>query len=152
VSRALARSEYGQRRSQCERAARRLGVEQLATAKAADLRRLSGVELKRARHVVTECARVRSAARALKRGDTNALGRLLTASHASLRDDFEVSLPEVDRQVEEALAAGALGARMVGGGFGGAILAIWSPGDKRGVAFARRQRAVWCGAWRTVRD
>lgn len=152
VTRALARSEYGRRRTECERAARRLGVERLASAKAADLRRLRGVELKRVRHVVTECARVRSAARALKRGDANALGRLLTSSHASLRDDFEVSLPEVDRQVEVALAAGALGARMVGGGFGGAILAIWAPGDGRGATFAREHRTIWSGRWRAVRD
>ncbi len=152
VSRALARSEYGRRRAECERAAGRLGVKRLASARAADLAKLRGVALERARHVVTECARVRSAARALKRGDASALGRLLTASHASLRDDFDVSLPEVDRRVEDALVAGALGARMVGGGFGGAILAVWPPGDERGAAFARRHRTVWSGEWGTVRD
>lgn len=148
VSRALARSAYGQRRAECERAARRLGVARLADARAADIARLRGLERRRARHVVTECARVRAAARALRRRDLAALGRLVHASHASLRDDFEVSLPAVDRQVEEALAAGALGARMVGGGFGGAILAVWRAGDPRGPAFARRPRVLWAGDWR----
>ncbi len=150
VSRALARSAYGRRRKECERAARRLGVDRLAEAK--ELGALRGVVLRRARHVLTECARVLDAARALRAGDSAALGRLLSASHASLRDDFDVSLPAVDRQVEAALAAGALGARMVGGGFGGAILAIWAPGDRRGPAFARRKRALWSGSWGRVRD
>jgi galactokinase len=143
VTRALARTDYALRRSECERAARLLGLARLADARPSDLARLRGAALRRARHVVTECARVRAAARALSRRDAPALGRLLTASHSSLRDDFEVSLPAVDRRVEEALAAGALGARMVGGGFGGAILALWKMNDARATSFAVRAPGVF---------
>ena len=78
----------------------------------------------RVRHVETENARVLEMADALERGDLAHAGRVMTASHASLRDDYEVSTPELDRIVEEALAAGALGARLVGGGFGGSVLAL----------------------------
>jgi galactokinase len=66
--------------------------------------------------------------RALERRDFDALGRLLDASHASLRDDYEVSVPEVERTVEECKRAGALGARIMGGGFGGSVLALFAPG------------------------
>lgn len=143
VRRSLDRSGYAARRAQCERAASVLGVRRLAEARPGDLARLDGVLLRRARHVVGECARVAAAERAMKRRDAAALGRLLVRSHASLRDDFDVSLPEVDRQVEAALAAGALGARMVGGGFGGAILTLWEKEDPRATDFARGQRGVF---------
>ena len=83
----------------------------------------AGME-KRVRHVRTENARVRAFAAALEQGDLAAAGRLLLESHASLRDDYEVSVPELDALVERATAAGALGARLVGGGFGGSILAL----------------------------
>jgi galactokinase len=83
----------------------------------------AGLE-KRVRHVRTENERVRAFAAALERGDLEECGRLLLASHASLRDDYEVSVPELDDLVERAVAAGALGARLVGGGFGGSILAL----------------------------
>jgi galactokinase len=101
VPRALADSAYAQRR------------EELA----------AGME-RRVRHVRTENARVLELADALERGDLAAAGRLMSASHASLRDDYEVSTPELDRIVEDAVAAGAYGARLVGGGFGGSVLAL----------------------------
>ena len=79
---------------------------------------------RRLRHVSTENARVRDAVAALERDDWSALGRLMTASHVSLRDDYEVSAPELDAAVDAALTAGALGARMTGGGFGGSAIAL----------------------------
>jgi galactokinase len=79
---------------------------------------------RRVRHVETENERVRAAVEALERGDLDALGPLFAASHASLRDDYEVSTPSLDRLVERALEAGAFAARMTGGGFGGSIVAL----------------------------
>jgi galactokinase len=79
---------------------------------------------KRVQHVATENDRVRATVEALGRGDLQALGALFAASHASLRDDYEVSTPALDRVVEAALAAGAIGARMTGGGFGGSVVAL----------------------------
>jgi galactokinase len=79
---------------------------------------------RRARHVVTEIARVRMAVDAITLGDWPALGGLFAASHASMRDDFEISCPELDVAVEAAVAAGAVGARMTGGGFGGSAVAV----------------------------
>ena len=79
---------------------------------------------RRARHVVTEIARVERAVEALGRDDFHALGELFLASHASMRDDFEISVPELDTAVEAAVGAGALGARMTGGGFGGSAIAL----------------------------
>jgi galactokinase len=91
----------------------------------ADRRReLEAGEPRRVRHVETENERVRAAVDALEANDLNALGELFAASHASLRDDYEVSTPALDRVVAAALAAGAIGARMTGGGFGGSIVAI----------------------------
>ena len=85
---------------------------------------LGDERLRRARHVVSENARVLAAVRALETGDADALGPLMAASHASLRDDFEVSVVELDTAVEAALEAGAVGARMTGGGFGGSAVAL----------------------------
>jgi galactokinase len=82
----------------------------------------------RARHVFEENARVDAAVDALARGDLPELGRLLERSHASLRDLYEVSVPEVNATVARALDAGAAGARMMGGGFGGQVLALMPPG------------------------
>ncbi len=79
----------------------------------------------RVRHVETENARVIAFVAALERGDLAAAGGLMSASHASLRDDYEVSTPELDRIVEDAVGKGAYGARLVGGGFGGAVLALF---------------------------
>jgi galactokinase len=124
----LADGQYAARRSECRQAAELLGIpalrdvtpEQLDDAAA----RLEPVLLRRARHVVTEQARVQDAVVALRDGDWPALGRLLSASHASLRDDYEVSVPELDGAVDAAEGAGALGARVTGGGFGGNIVAL----------------------------
>ena len=82
------------------------------------------VLVRRARHVVTENRRVLDAADLLRAGQLDRVGPLLSASHSSLRDDFEVSWPEADAAVEAALEAGALGARMTGGGFGGSVIAL----------------------------
>jgi galactokinase len=121
---ALADGQYGERRASCEAAAAEAGV---ATLREIDpdgldeaLQRLSSPTLrKRARHVVTEIDRVKRAVAALHADDFTGLGALFLASHASLRDDFEVSCVELDTAVEAAVTAGALGARMTGGGFGG---------------------------------
>lgn len=122
---ALADGEYAARRSECEAAARELGVEWLADAGVDATVRLTDETLKaRTRHVLTETARVRGAVNAIGRRAWEQLGTILTASHASLRDDFQVSCPELDVAVDAALAGGALGARMTGGGFGGSAIAL----------------------------
>jgi galactokinase len=119
---------YADRRAACEAAAATLGVPALRDATptqveaAADA--LGEQGLRRARHVVTENARVLEAVRLLRAGELERLGPLLAASHASLRDDYEVSSPELDTAVEAAVAAGAVGARMTGAGFGGSALAL----------------------------
>ena len=124
VERGLADTGYNDRRAACERAARTLGVKQLRDAGEADLWHLSGEELMRARHIVTENARVLEAAEALRVGDFPELGRLMYASHLSMRDDFEISTRELDTFVELAEAAGAPGARLTGAGFGGCAIAL----------------------------
>jgi galactokinase len=124
VERGLADTGYNDRRSTCESAARTLGIEELRDATEEDLKRLSGEELKRARHVVSENARVLEAVEALKYDDFEELGRLMYASHASLRDDYEVSTPELDTFVETAKEHGATGARLTGAGFGGCAVAL----------------------------
>ena len=124
VERGLADTGYNDRRAACERAARTLGVEQLRDAREEDLGRLSGEELKRARHIVTENARVIEAVEALRAGDFRDVGRLMYASHASMRDDFEISTPELDTFVELAEESGAQGARLTGAGFGGSAIAL----------------------------
>ena len=126
-SRSLAESGYNERREECRRAAELLGVESLRDADDA-----SGLPdpLDRARPARghRERARGRSRGRRWSAGDPGALGELLDASHASLRDDYEVSVPEVERAVEACTEAGALGARIMGGGFGGSVLALFPPG------------------------
>lgn len=128
VSRELIDGEYNARRAQCERAARELGVTSLRDAEPtdADFSALDPVDAKRARHVVGEIARTRAAADAIARGAIGELGALMRASHASMRDDFEASHPEVDHLVDRlnAMIGTEGGARMTGGGFGGAIVAI----------------------------
>jgi galactokinase len=142
---ALGDGRYAQRRSECEQAAARLGVGSLRDVTSpAEVGRLDDPVLRRrARHVVTENGRVKQAVALLTRGDLAGVGPLLYASHASLRDDFEVSWPEADVAVDAAMAAGALGARMMGGGFGGSALALVPAGQRAvGAAitaeFARR--------------
>lgn len=121
----LADGEYAARRDECERAAAELGLEHLSQAGLDATVKLTDEVLKaRTRHVLTETARVRAAVSALNRGAWPQLGAIFTASHESLRDDFEVSCPELDIAVEAAIEAGALGARMTGGGFGGSAIAL----------------------------
>jgi len=121
-----ASSGYNERREECRRAAELLGVESLRDA--ANAGGLPDPLNRRVRHVISENERVDAAVAALRERDAEALGRLLDASHASLRDDYEVSVPEVERAVAACHDAGALGARIMGGGFGGSVLALFSPG------------------------
>lgn len=120
---------YADRRRSCEEAARTLGVSALRDISLEDLDSVLAtlsdeVRRRRVRHVVTENARVMESVARLRAGDIGRIGPLLTASHASLRDDYEVTVPEVDIAVEAALAAGALGARITGGGFGGCVIVL----------------------------
>src|SRR6185369_2035227 len=111
----------------CEAAARTLGVPALrdVTDLDAALATLPDeISRRRVRHVVSEDARVHAVVSLLRSGRPADIGPLLTASHASLRDDFEVTVPELDVAVEAAVDAGALGARMTGGGFGGCVIAL----------------------------
>jgi galactokinase len=125
---------YGQRRAECEEAARRLGIPSLRDLTGlGELARLTDPVLRRrVRHVVRDNQRVLEVVALLRSSSSGPpgaevyrqIGRLLAQAHASLRDDFEVSWPEADEAVEAALAAGAYGARMIGGGFGGSVLAL----------------------------
>ena len=128
VSRENASSGYNERRAECARACELLGVESLREATAAGAARLPDPLGRRVLHVIQENARVDSAVSALARGDLASVGPLLDASHASLRDQYEVSTPEVERTVELMKATGAAGARVMGGGFGGAVLGLFPPG------------------------
>jgi galactokinase len=138
VTHALVSGEYADRRAECERAARLLGVPALGTV--TDPRVIDKLDdpllRRRARHVITDSARARAIAEVLTaygaRGGEPAeeaeayrfIGKLLAEGHASLRDDFEVSWPAADAAVDAAAAAGAYGAKMIGGGFGGSVLAL----------------------------
>ncbi|MEU8438069.1 galactokinase [Streptomyces sp. NPDC029216] len=128
VAHDLADGAYAALRAGCERAARLLGLPALRDLAEAELPgalgRLPAELVPLVRHVVTENARVGRAVEQLAAGQPSALGPLLTAGHASLRDDYGVSCPETDLAVESAVAAGALGARMTGGGFGGSVIAL----------------------------
>jgi galactokinase len=153
-------NEYAARRAACEAAAKALGVRALRDIDAAGLdSALAGLDdetqRRRVRHVVTENQRVLDTV-ALLRGDSTpgggssgagaitAIGPLLTASHASMRDDYEITVPEVDTIVDTALAAGAYGARMTGGGFGGCVLALVDA--ERGEAVADAVARAFAGA------
>jgi galactokinase len=128
VTHAHSTGGYGERRAACERGAAALGVPALRDVSLGDLDRLAtlvdDVTFRRVRHVVTENQRVLDTVRTLRESGPTAIGDLLVASHASMRDDFEISVPELDTAVEAALSAGAVGARMTGGGFGGAAIAL----------------------------
>jgi len=154
----LVDGEYGQRRAECEEAARRLGVSSLRSLTTpAEADRLADPVLRRrARHVVTDNQRVLDVVALLSAPLAPAgqhspveiyrdIGQLLTESHASLRDDFEVSWPEADATVAAALAAGAFGARMMGGGFGGSVLALvpTAAGPVRDAVTAAFARHAW---------
>jgi galactokinase len=131
---ALVDGEYAERRRSCEQAVEILGVRALRDVAVDDLddalaRLGDGAEgdllRKRVRHIVTENARVLDVVAALRAGDdVRTIGPALTASHASMRDDFEITVPQIDVAVDAALEAGAYGARMTGGGFGGCVLAL----------------------------
>jgi galactokinase len=142
--------EYAARRRTCEEAAATLGVPALrdigvdeldeALAKLTD-----EVARKRVRHVVTEDQRVLDTIEVLGRGDVRAVGPLMTASHDSMRDDYEITVPEVDTAVRAALAAGAYGARMTGGGFGGCVLALVETAAAEAVEAAVRDAFTQAG-------
>jgi galactokinase len=128
-------------------AATALGVTHLAGATADDVDRLDDDVLRRrTRHVVTETRRVRDVIEAVGEARWDAVGGLFTASHASLRDDFEVSSPELDAAVDAAVAAGALGARMTGGGFGGSAIAL-VPEDSVGAVEKQCRTAFADAGW-----
>ena len=128
VEHAHASGGYRERRASCEKGAAAFDVRALRDLTVDDLPRareiLDDVTFRRVRHIVTENQRVLDTVAALDLAGPRAIGDLLTASHASMRDDFEISVPELDLAVETTLAAGALGARMTGGGFGGAAIAL----------------------------
>ena len=128
IARSLADSSYAERRSQCEAAAAIIGP--LGLASRSDLERLEDpVTRARARHVISESARVDAAARALIDGDLHVVGELMNESHCSLRDDFAVSLTAIDDLVEQLCRQpGVHGARMTGAGFGGCVVALTEPG------------------------
>jgi galactokinase len=121
-------SGYNERRAECEAACDALGVTHLSAADPAQAARLPEPLNRRARHVLEEDQRVRAAVAALRDDDLPALGALLDASHASLRDLYDASTDAVDRAVNRLRNAGAAGARMVGGGFGGHVLGLLPPG------------------------
>jgi galactokinase len=119
---------YNERRAECARACELLGVYSLSEARAPAVERLPDPLRRRARHVLSENERVRTAVAALRDDDIAALGALLSASHASLRDDYEISTAAVEQTVARLSDAGAAGARIMGGGFGGCVLALFAPG------------------------
>lgn len=125
---ALIDGGYAERRASCEAVATQFGIPSMRrlTREVLEARKseISETEYIRARHAVTEIARVQEAVKALRANDFTTLGRLINESHISLRDDYTVSCPELDVAVEASLSAGALGARMVGGGFGGSAIAL----------------------------
>jgi galactokinase len=144
VSHRLAGGDYNTRRAECERACARLGVGQLRELTLADLPRINALPEplnRRARHVVTENDRVPAAVAALRAGDLQRLGELFYASHASMRDDYQVSVPEIDLLIELARAdAVVLGARLTGGGFGGSVVVL-ARHQEGGAAAARLARS-----------
>jgi galactokinase len=144
VTHAHATGGYRDRRASCERGAAALGVPALrdvSTTELADAQgRLDDETFRRVRHIVTENQRVRDTVRVLRDEGAGAIGDLLVASHASMRDDFEISTPELDAAVEAAMASGARGARMTGGGFGGAAIALVADDTVERVSDAVRAR------------
>lgn len=151
VTHAHSSGGYRERRASCEAGARALGVAALRDVSVADLDRarriLDDETFRRVRHIVTENARVLDTVAALEARGPRAIGELLVASHASMRDDFEISAPELDLAVETALSAGAVGARMTGGGFGGAAIALVDRDRVDTVAAAARDAFAAAG-WR----
>lgn len=132
VKRGLVESEYNDRRKQCEEAARLLGVKALRDIGEESFKanedKLPDLIARRARHVVTENARTLAAAKAMEEDNINTLGKLMAASHISMRDDFEITVPPIDLIVDlvNELGEGLCGVRMTGGGFGGCVVALMS--------------------------
>ena len=130
---ALVDGGYAERRAACESVARKLGIPSMRhltlDVLEANREKVTPTEFIRARHAVTEIARVLEAVTALRASDFATLGTLINASHVSLRDDYAVSCPELDVAVDASLAAGAMGSRMVGGGFGGSAIALIKASD-----------------------
>ena len=130
---ALVDGGYAERRASCESVAAKLGIPSMRHLTLelleAERAKVTETEFIRARHAVTEIARVQDAVAALRASDFVTLGKLINASHVSLRDDYTVSCPELDVAVDAAIAAGAIGARMFGGGFGGSALALIKASD-----------------------
>ena len=125
---ALVDGGYAERRAACESVAAKLNIPSMrhltSEVLQASREKITKTEFIRARHAVTEIARVMEAVKALRASDFATLGNLINQSHASLRDDYAVSCPELDLAVDTSIAAGAMGARMVGGGFGGSAIAL----------------------------
>jgi galactokinase len=147
TSRELGTSLYADRRSECETAANLIG-RPLGQCELGDLSALTGSVLRRrARHVITECARVREVERLLGRGNLRAVGALMTEGHRSLAEDFRVSVPALDELVDRLTQTpGVYGARMTGGGFGGCAIALCAP-DSPALDV---DRYAPLGAWRVV--
>lgn len=137
---ALIDGGYAERRASCERAREILKISNFRDLTLADLEasrdRVDDLTFKRVRHVVTEIGRVQESVSCLRSGEFGRFGVLLSASHTSLRDDYTVSCPELDLAVDTALSHGALGARMVGGGFGGSAIALIRSEDREKVSMA----------------
>ncbi|MFJ3385602.1 MULTISPECIES: galactokinase [unclassified Curtobacterium] len=140
VEHAHATGGYKARRESCEKGAAVLGVEALRDVSVDDLPRaaelLDDETFRRVRHIVTEDQRVLDTVRTLREHGPRAIGDLLVASHASMRDDFEISVPELDLAVDTAMARGAVGARMTGGGFGGAAIALVDASQREAIGAA----------------
>lgn len=140
VTHSHATGGYGERRASCELGAKIMGVPAIRDLTIVDLDRarelMDDVTFRRVRHIVTENQRVLDTIDALAADGPLAIGDLLVASHASMRDDFEISVAELDTAVEASLAAGAVGARMTGGGFGGAAIALVRRSAKKTVTDA----------------
>ncbi|HTR89665.1 MAG TPA: galactokinase family protein [Solirubrobacteraceae bacterium] len=128
--RSNASSGYNDRRNECRRACELLGVSSLREASREQVEELPAPLAARARHVLSDNERVEGAVAALRERDMPALGKLLNASHESLRDDLEVCTPRVEETVAALLDAGAAGARLLGGGFGGSVLGLLAPGRR----------------------
>jgi galactokinase len=141
--------EYASRRASCERAAADLGVASLREVQDRGLAVLTGVadpvDARRARHILTDNQRVLDVVAALDDSDFTAIGRLFNASQASMRDDFEITTEHIDLIADTAVAAGALGARMTGGGFGGCVIALAPVTKAEAIADAIRRAVADAG-------
>ncbi|WP_061963054.1 galactokinase [Demequina aurantiaca] len=140
VEHAHATGGYASRRASCEKGAAAMGVKFLSELSVDDLpelqKRVDDETFRRCRHIVTENQRVLDTVEALRTKGPLAIGNLLCAGHASMRDDFEISVPEMDLAVDTAMASGAIGARLTGGGFGGSMVALVRDGDVDAISAA----------------